>query len=456
MKNLLFLAVLLPSVVKAATQMLATDLVTDGFVSEEAKAAVPWIVDGELFESSNLLMYRIPAMATNGKGEIVTVYDVRYGSGDLGNFRLSGVDLGENVSRDNGVTWTKPRLAVDVPNFRNPDGSWSIALTEDEKKDENTRRYRQRNRHSNLTREMDIGDAAMLYDPVKKRYWLLAITGGGLSTWGKNSIKSDCVLYTREEGVDSPWKPWTGGPEGNERSVRSALCASLGIKGSDKDGYAGVMAIFAGPGHGTVLRDGTLVFPMQYFPERGTPRCFAAYSTDNGATWQATQRVSIGGASQENCVMELDDGSWYMMCKGGSWGAGQGSRMFYRSTDRKTWELTHTHTNIIHVQGSCIRIGTGADGRSRYVLAHQIDPNQRAKLALIFGRDVTADGDKLGVKWDWEHPVMIHEGPTTSEGYNTMCMLDRDNDGTNDTLGLVYEAKHHIYFEHVDIRPYLK
>lgn len=407
--------------------VVADDLVADGFVPEGCALASERTPEGY-----DATIYRIPALATDGEGGVVAVYDVRYGSGDLGDRRHSGIDLGETYSDDFGVSWGRPRLAVDVPNFRANDGSYPLGDDQ-----------------SKITKEMDIGDAALLFDPARRRYWLMAITGGGLSYVGEKSERNDCVLYSRGVGPDAKWE--------GRRSVKAAILAGVGRTANPGRG------VLAGPGHGMVTRigragmpRGTLVFPVQAFVNGGTTnaQCCAAYSTDGGETWRTTGLTPMPpGNAQENCILELDDGSWLMMSKGGSWGAGNGRRLFFRTTDFREWSPLAAIPNVIHVQGSCLRIGTGADGVGRYVLAHQLDPDTRAKLALVFGRDLTADNPDAGqegVAWDLENPLVIHAGETGGQGYVSLCLLDET------TLGVLYEANDRIRFERIDLAPYLR
>lgn len=413
---------------------LADDLVKDGFVPED--------------NTLEMMSYRIPALATDGQGGVLAVYDIRYGSGDLGSGELNsqtspltGIDLGENFSADGGATWTKPRLGIDVPNFRDPDGTFPKGSNK-----------------SVITREMDLGDASILFDPATQKYWLIAMTGGGILC---GYAKTDCVLYTRGAGADDKWEAWTGGQEqGHPRSVKwqpiaYALRNTYGIDVNEND----ARGILGGPGHGMVTRieqdglpAGTLVFPIQCFLQSTNfaqnGRCGAIYSTDHGKTWHCTDLTPEGrdNNTQENCIIELDDGSWLMMAKGGFAGS-QGKRLFYRSKDHVNWTLVQTIDHIIHVQGSCLRIGE-VDGKSRYVMAHQIDPNTRCKLALIFGTD--ASDQDVGVDWDLDNPVMIFQGDTGNKGYVSLCLIDET------TLGILYEANGKIYFERFDLTPYLR
>ena len=404
---------------------LADDLVKDGFVDKD--------VADQADPNSNLAkrQYRIPALATDGQGGVLAVYDVRYGGADLGvdnKDGVGGIDLGENFSADGGTTWTKPKLAIDVENYFRKDGTVAAAYSLD----------------------LDIGDASILFDPVTQKYWLIAMTGGGLQ---RGYANTDCVLYTRGAAPDATWD--------NRISIKDTIATALetnyGVTivktGSNHNGFLG------GPGHGMVTRvgrgempAGTLVFPIQCFVNNntGAAQCAALYSTDNGATWNVTGLTPKTLAqtphnAQENCIMELDDGSWLMMSKGGNWN--QGRRLFFCTTDFKTWKQLDSINNVIHVQGSCLRIGE-VDGQSRYVMAHQIDPNTRCKLALIFGTD--ASDQDVGVNWDLDHPVMIFRGDTGNKGYVSLCLIDAT------TLGILYEANSKIYFERFDLTPYLR
>lgn len=404
---------------------LADDLVKDGFVDKD--------VADQAGPNSDLAkrQYRIPALATDGQGGVLAVYDVRYGGADLGvdnNDGVGGIDLGENFSDDGGTTWTKPKLAIDVENYFRKDGTVAAAYSLD----------------------LDIGDASILFDPAKQQYWLIAMTGGGLQ---RGYANTDCVLYTRGAAPDATWGKRTSVKETIAKTLEEDYDVTIVKTGSNHNGFLG------GPGHGIVTRvgregmpAGTLVFPIQCFVNNntGAAQCAALYSTDNGATWNVTgltprYLAEAPHNAQENCIMELDDGSWLMMSKGGNWD--QGRRLFFRTTDFKTWKQLASINNVVHVQGSCLRIGE-VDGKSRYVMAHQIDPNTRCKLALIFGTD--ASDQDLGVDWDLDNPVMIFQGDTGNKGYVSLCLIDAT------TLGILYEANSKIYFERFDLSPYLR
>ncbi len=393
---------------------------------------------GDGFATSDFGSYRIPSLVTDGDGEILCLYDVRYGGGDLGTG--DGIDIGETTSHDFGKTFSTPHLAIDVVNKRANDGT----------------------QREGWSKDWDIGDVSTLYDPATQTYWLMAITGKGL--FGRTTALNDVVMYTRARG-DGALK-WE-----NRTSVQSLIAAQPGV--ATATGALG-FGFLAGPGHGfvttkdvsyvttngvaSVMPKGTLVFPMQYFVDGSftASSVGALYSTDHGATWLVTARSATADGPQENCVMELDDGSWYMTAKAGTWGGDltteTGKFKFFRSTDFSTWTAVGELAPVPCQQGSCLKLGVGADGRGRYVLCHTMDRRSgvRARLSLVFGRDTTADGDAAGIAWDFENPVVLYAEDTGTKGYNSLCLVDAK------TLGVLYEARNKIYFIRIDVSDVLR
>ena len=403
-----------------------------------------WSVNAELVQIANKPyddglgnasggVYRIPAMAKSTNGVIVAVYDCRYNNaGDLPNV----IDLAENWSGDNGTTWSSPRVAVDVPNT------------------------------NNLEKACNIGDPCIVYDPAGDKFWLMAITGGGLASSHKDGVSvADVVLYTRGTGKNDTWQEWTGGPEGNRRSVKQMILNSLAEvdpdnANSDENQIRGILQ---GPGHGIVQRQtvyaadggtvlmpaGAIVFPMQYFIDGNfsNTRTFAVYSTDGGAHWNATKLTPANDNAQENCVMELDDGSWYMICKGKT--QSQKQRQLFRTTDFANWTYCGSITPSEWVQGSCMRIGTGWDGKSRYAACFTT-ASSRSNVTLHFGRDTSCDaGATRGVEWDLGRQI-VYPGATGGKSYNSLVMLD------SSTLAILIEIDGHIYVIKEDVSDILK
>ena len=366
-------------------------------------------------------IYRIPAIAKATNGVVVALYDCRYtGGGDLPN----KIDAAENWSGDSGYTWSVPKIGIDADNS------------------------------GGTGKQYNFGDPSILYDPASNRFWAMGITGGGLAGSHTDGVSvADVVLYTRGTGENDPWEEWTGGPEGNTRSVKQMILDSLSAADDDAIGNEDeICGILQGPGHGMVQQKtvyaadgetvlmpaGALVFPMQYFPTSDfyyAPRAFAAYSTDGGETWKAT-KLSPSYPAQENCVMELDDGSWYMICKGFQ-------RQLFRSTDYVNWTHVGALSPSAWVQGSCLRLGTGTDGKGRYVAC--FSPEGRENVTLYFGRDTTAaKPNGAGIAWDLGSKI-VYPGSTGGKGYNSLVMLDET------TLGILIEAQNHIYLLTEDV-----
>lgn len=366
-------------------------------------------------------MYRIPAVAKSTNGVLVAVYDCRYVDGDdLPN----EIDLVENWSCDGGVTWTKPRIAVDVLNKDN----------------------------GRFTKGTNVGDPCILYDPTADMFWVMGITGYGLR--GSDSTLSDVVLCSRGTGKNSAWS--------TPVSVQSQILDALRNAGETATADTTIRGVLQGPGHGFAQRNavfaadgetilvppGALVFPMQYFPANSNyedSRTFALYSVDGGKTWKATKLTPVDFVAQENCITELDDGSWYMIAKGYS-------RELFRTTNYVEWVHVGNLSPSCWVQGSCLRIGIGPDGCSRYVAAFTTSnsPERRSHLVLHFGRDTTSSNPGgNGVEWDcgeWD----IYPEASGGLSYNSLVMID------DRTLGVVFEAHGHIYLRKVDVKALLE
>ena len=403
--------------------------------------------------------YRIPAVAKAANGLVVALYDCRYDNiNDMPNTRI---DPAGSFSFDGGNTWTSPAIQIDAQAGTSL-GEMSNSMT----------------------------DPCILYDKTGDRFWVMGITGCGLS---KTAASSDVVLYTRGTGADDVWEPWTGGPEGNGRSVQQIALDSLtNVDETAMADASCIKGILQGPGHGFAQRNdgtdatgavivpkGSLVFPMQYFPDGTVTRTqnFALYSTDGGLSWRATKltpKTTQEGRNcyaQEGCVVELDDGTWEYMAKYGEYDpnfdtayegdgsddARKDSRLFFRTMDFKTWVFDGYHpSKSIRSQGSCLWLGDeikkAHGGASRYASCFSTWGNypaeRRGGLKLFFGRDTSSEDGEPGITWDCGEIEIRHEH-TSACSYNSMVMLD------DWTLGVVFESHGHIYLRKVDLRTIL-
>ena len=410
--------------------------------------------------AKNHSQYRIPGLATNGKGEVIGVYDIRWLSqDDLGvqhNTQVPGtnrgewspMDMGESYSGDNGRSWNAPIVGYDAPNTYDPKtGARSVEASD-----------------TNKPWICDVGDPCIVYVPGTAAdnpgyYLAMGITGGGLASAGGANKNNGLLLMKRPAGPDGKWVRAFG--EDNlafKNHVFEAMYRA-GVREDDSvlngvqnatDVSNQTRGILQGPGHAMVTavgRDdmpaGTVVFPMQWFwntndnwPNRSY--AFAIYLKPGSKQWESTHLAGPLG-TQENCIAELDDGSWYMIAKKSN----EDKRYHYRSTDFSRWEQLRT-TATQRVQGSLLRLGK-KNGVGQYAMAYSTAEGRR-QLKVFFGSDIVGNDGKHDIAWDMEHPLMVHEGDTDGKSYNSMCLLDGGK-----TLGFLYEANMHVYFKRIDI-----
>lgn len=93
------------------------------------------------------------------------------------------------------------------------------------------------------------------------------------------------------------------------------------------------------------------------------------------------------------------------------------------------------------MQGSCLKVGTGADGRGLYAAC--FSPADRADITVYFGRDVCER--PRGIEWD-QGSVNVYPQSTGGYSYNSLFMVD------DHTLGILFEAFGHIYCRTLEIQ----
>ena len=182
--------------------------------------------------------YRIPGIACDGNGVLHAVYDNRYG---FGNDLPGDVDVAYNRSTDGGVTWEPQKVIMDY-DASVPGSSGN-----------------------------GVGDPCILWDPATDTLWVAALWSFGNNAYngsGPGTDPADTGQYVLTKSTD-------GG---------DTWSAPINVTVDVKDD-PGWRLIYQGPGHGLVMRDGTLVFPSQYRDSTGRVRSCSVFSTDNGATW---------------------------------------------------------------------------------------------------------------------------------------------------------------------------
>ncbi|HEY1112075.1 MAG TPA: exo-alpha-sialidase, partial [Chitinophagaceae bacterium] len=183
--------------------------------------------------------YRIPGIATTDKGTLIAVYDIRYKhSGDL----PANIDVGMSRSTDGGRTWEPMRNIMDmgVPHENN-----------------------------------GVGDPAVLFDPATRKIWVAAL-------WSKGNRSIAGSQPGLSPDTTGQFVLASSGDDGLTWSAPYSITSQ--IKNPAWHLY------FNGPGTGTVMKNGTLVFASQYWDESrkpGVPHSSIIYSDNGGKTWKS-------------------------------------------------------------------------------------------------------------------------------------------------------------------------
>ncbi len=276
-------------------------------VTAEQRIGYALAVPGDVEKTNNTVskFFRIPGMVRSKKGTLIAVYDLRYNhGGDL----PANVDVGVRRSTDKGQTWDDHKIAMTCKKILPNDKVSSDGC----------------------------GDPAILVDESTGRIWIAALwSHGNNSLWGSktgDNSPANCgqfvLVYSDNDGLT-----WS---------------EPINITEQIKDKNWAL--IFQGPGNGICMKDGTLVFPAQYWVEdtdengnktnrRGHSTLI--YSKDKGKTWHSgtTCRTNTSEAQ----VIEQKDGSIMINARNE---ARSGYRCVYVTKDLgKTWEEHPTNSN---------------------------------------------------------------------------------------------------------------
>lgn len=343
--------------------------------------------------------FRIPGLVRTKKGTLITVYDLRYNhGGDL----PANVDVGFRRSTDKGQTWEKQKIAMTckkiLPNDKVPSDG--------------------------------CGDPAILVDNTTGRIWIAALWSHGQnSLWGSrigNNAPSHCgqfvLAYSDDDGVT-----WSE-PINITEQVKDLNWALL----------------FQGPGNGICMKDGTLVFPAQYWVEdtdengnktgrRG--HATIIYSKDKGKTWHCgtTCRTNTSEAQ----VIEMKDGSIMINARNE---ARSGHRAVFITKDLgKTWQ---EHPSSIN------RDGNGLTEPGACQASIQLVENEGPIKRAFFFSNPNSQGRREnmtirasldeGSTWpkEYHHTYDSRQGA----GYSALAPVDDKH------IGVVYEGDCTLYF----------
>lgn len=335
--------------------------------------------------------FRIPGMVRTKKGTLVAICDIRYNhAGDL----PADIDVGVSRSLDGGRTWTP--MTVAVP-FKEALAGYKGAGN---------------------------GDAAILVDEKTGRLWTAI-----LWSHGKHPI------WASEQGDNSPEK-----------------CSQFILSYSDDDGVTWSKPIniteqvkkpewgvnFQGPGSGICLKDGTLVFPCQFWFDvdgRRTAHASLIYSKDGGKTWKCGTACRPG--TSEAQVVELADGSVMINSRNER---RSGYRVVYVTKDLgQTWKEHATNDNKTKglmepgaCQGSIIAVQNKGGDRPLFFSNPSNHQGGRKNMTLKASLD-------QGDSWPEKYQILYDE--RSGAGYSSLAPADDKH------MGVFYEgANGNIYF----------
>jgi sialidase-1 len=334
--------------------------------------------------------YRIPGIVTTDKGTLIAVYDVRYTtSRDL----PGNIDVGANRSTDGGKTWEKMKIIMDMGAPHENNG---------------------------------VGDPCILFDPVTKKIWVAA-----LWSKGNRSIAGSGPGLTPDE--TGQFVVSSSSDDGLTWSEPFSITPQV------KDPKWKIF--FQGPGNGTVMKDGTLVFPAQYWDENGVPHGTIVYSADHGTSWKSGK--SAKSNTTESQVVETTPGTLMLNMRDN-----RGSfRSVATTTDfGKNWTEHATSYNALQdpvCMGSLIKEPVEVKGVKKEVLFFS-NPNTSSGRNNI---TIKASLD-LGETWDPINQLLVDE--RECYGYSSLTKID------DQTIGILYEGTKDLYFVRIPIADIIK
>ncbi len=342
--------------------------------------------------------FRIPGLTTTRKGTLLGVYDVRYNNSvDL----QEHVDVGLSRSMDGGRTWEEMRLPL---SFGNEGGLPSA--------------------------QNGVGDPSILVDEKNNTVWVIALWTHGMG--------NQRAWWSSQPGMD---KSHTGQLV-LTKSTDDGVTWSAPINITEMVKRPEWYLLLQGPGRGITMKDGTLVFPIQFIDKDRMPHAGIMYSKNRGKTW--TIHEPARSNTTEAQVAEIEPGVLMLNMRDNR----GGSRAVSITKDLgRTWtEHASSRSALIEpvCMGSLLHIQAKKNVLKRDLLLFS-NPNstkERKNMTI----KVSLDG---GLTWEKENSLCLDEGQ--SWGYSCLTQIDEE------TIGILYEGSTaHMVFQRIKIKDLVK
>lgn len=340
--------------------------------------------------------YRIPGLVTTNSGSLIGVYDVRWNnSADL----QERIDIGVSRSTDKGQTWEPMRIAM---SFADVDGLPSG--------------------------QNGVGDPAVLVDENTGTIWTVAVWTHGMGNgraWtnsmpGMEPIETPQLMLVRSDDDGRTWSR----PINVTKQVKDPSWCFL----------------LQGPGRGITMRDGTLVFAIQFIDKDRMPHAGIMYSKDHGETWHIHNPARSN--TTEAQVAEVEPGVLMLNMRDNRGGA----RAVMTTKDLgRTWTEHVSHRTSLR-EPVCMAS----------LIAVPPQKNVLGKDLLLFSNPDTTDGRyNITIKASldggvtWPYSLLLDEGD--GWGYSCLTMID------SETVGILYESSvAHMTFQAVKLKDIIR
>lgn len=328
--------------------------------------------------------YRIPGLVTAKDGTLLAVYDIR---------NQTNIDLQEDVqvglsrSTDGGATWLPMQTIIDMRGY----GSLPAS-------------------------QNGVGDPSILVEPKTGEIFVMALwnhgMGGNRGWWASQNRamtpeeQTGQVLLVSSKDGGATWS--------EPRNITSQI--------KDPMWYL----ILQGPGRGITMRDGTLVFPIQWIDSARMPHASIVSSRDGGENWKIG--VSARSNTTEAQVVELAQDGTLMLNMRDNRG---GSRAVLTTTDMgQTW-IEHPSSRSALREPVCmaslLNVPAADNSLGRDVMLFSNPDTIKGRTHITI--KASLDG---GLTWLPQNQLLLDEELVW--GYTCLTMVNPS------TVGILYES----------------